>query len=281
MSPDARIILARDVDVGRVESYPYQILSAVPDVEDILPSADTEEPLGTDYLEPPEEIQQRLMSTDELIKKKLAQAEQTISERLDQTEQLVAEKKNQAEQILAQAEQKAVETGQRAYEEGFASGDKEGRTTAENQFKVYLSRLETHLKDISDAVSLHKSASEEETLALVTVMAEYLAGQHLGTTADAAGPLLRSILEAHPFPLSESAAPGEPAVVIFMHPKDLEQVQPSITGEYPGTRLIADPELSRGSLRLETADTVIDSTFEKRRERLLFLVNRLNEEGSI
>jgi len=281
MSPDVRIISAKDVDVDRIESYPYITVNITSDLENILPSGDTEEPLGTQYLESPEEVRQRLMSADELIEQKFAQTEQTISEKLAQAEQLVAEKKTQAEQIVAQAEQSAVEIGQRAYEEGFASGDKEGRITAENQFKVHLSRLENHLETLSDAVSLHKSASEEETVALITVMAEYLAGQHLGTTAEAVGPLLRSILEAHPFPLSESAAPGEPAVVIFMHPKDLEQVQSSITREYPGTRLVVDSELSRGSLRLETADTVLDSTFEKRRERLLFLVNRLKEEGYI
>ena len=281
MSPDIRIISAKHVDVGRVESYPYQFVSSAPDLEDILPPVDSEEPLGAMYSETPEELHQRLMSTDELIARKIAQTEQTIAEQLAQTEQLIAEKKTQAEQTLAQAEQGAAEIGQRAYEEGYATGEKEGRISAESQFKVHLSRLEDNLEALSDAVSLHKSASEEEVLALTTVMAEYLAAQHLNNAPEAIGPLLRSIFEAHPFPLSESAAPGEPALVIFMHPKDLDQIQSSITRDYPGTRLMADTELSRGSLRLETADTVINSTFESRRERLLLLVNRLKEEGRI
>jgi len=137
------------------------------------------------------------------------------------------------------------------------------------------------LEDLSNAVSLIKSASEEEILALITVMAEYLAGQQLDTATDAIGPLLRSILENHPFPLPESAAPGEPAIVIFLHPKDLEQVQWNFTREYPGIKLTSDAELSRGSVKIETADAVLDSTFERRRERLLNLVNRLKEEGQI
>ncbi|MDR2697644.1 MAG: flagellar assembly protein FliH [Holophagales bacterium] len=288
MSLDARITPAKDIDANRVKLYPYKSAYTPPDLEDILPTLDTEEPLGKAYLETPEEVQKRLVSLDKLIENKLAQTEQLIAKKIADVEQknTEAEQKNtEAEQIISEklvkAEQDAKEIAQRAYEEGYASGEKEGRTFGESQFKVHLSRLEDNLEDLSNAVSLIKSASEEETLALITVMAEYLAGQQLDAAAEAVGPLLRSILEAHPFPLSESAAPGEPAIVIFMHPKDLDQVQLNIAEEYPGVRLTSDAELSRGSLKLETADTVLDSTFERRRERLLNLVNHLKEEGHI
>jgi len=288
MSLDARIIPAKDIDANRIESYQYQSAYSPPSLEEILPPLDTEEPLGTAYLESHDELQKRLHTTDKIIEDKLAQAEQLIAKKIAEVEQknIEAEQKiTEAEQIvaekLAKAEQDAAETARRAFEEAYASGEKEGRTFGESQFKVHLSRLEDNLEDLSNAVSLIKSASEEESLALITVMAEYLAGQQLEAAAEAVGPLLRSILEAHPFPLSESAAPGEPAIVIFLHPKDLEQVQWNFAREYPGIKLTSDTELSRGSVRLETADTVLDSTFERRRERLLNLVNRLKEEGQI
>jgi hypothetical protein len=149
------------------------------------------------------------------------------------------------------------------------------------QFKVNLDRLDASLAALSDAVSLHRSVTDDEALALATVMAEYLAGQHIESTAYTAGPLLRSILEAHPFPLPDSAAPGEPVVTIYMNPKDLGQAKAGIAKEHPGVRLLPDAGLSRGGMRLETADAVIDSTFERRRERLLRLIRRLKEEGRI
>jgi flagellar biosynthesis/type III secretory pathway protein FliH len=200
--------------------------------------------------------------------------DQQIAEKLAETDKLIAERQAQAEAI-------AMETRQRAYEEGYALGEKESRIYVESQFKVHLGRLEDSLESLSDAASLLKAASEEEVLALITVMAEYLAGQHLGATNDAAGPMLRAILESHPFPLSESAAPGEPAAVVYMHPKDMEYAQESMAVEYPGIRLAADPELSRGSLKLETSDAVLDATYERRRERLMQIVSRLKEEGRI
>jgi len=288
MSLDARIISAKNIDARRVESYTYRIADTQPKLDDILPPSDSEEPLGAPFSETPEEIQERFESVERIIAEKFAQAEKEIAQKIAQAEKQAAEiiaqtepKVVAAEQKVVAAEQQVVEIGQRAYEEGYALGEKEGRESAENQFKVHVGRLEDSLKALSDAVSLHKSAAGEEVLALITVMAEYLAAQHLEAAEDAAGPLLSSILEAHPFPLPESAAPSEPALVIFVHPKDLEYAKSNFTTRYPGTRLLADSELSRGSFRLETADTVIDATFERRRERLLSLVNRLREEGQI
>jgi flagellar biosynthesis/type III secretory pathway protein FliH len=266
MSPDVRFIPAQYVDANRIESYPYQAATVLPGVDEFFPEEDSEEPIGAAYSETPEEVKKRY--------ERMESFEKIIEQKLAQTEQIIAEKH-------AQAEQHAAEIAQKAYEEGYASGEKEGKTFAESQFRVHLSRLEDSLESLSGAVSLLKAASEDEVLALVTVMAEYLAAQHLETTIDAAGPLLRKLLKEHPFPLPDSSAPGEPAAVVFMHPKDLEQAQESIISEFPGIRLVQDAELSRGSLKLETADTVLDATFDRRRERLLLIVTRLMQEGQI
>jgi len=295
MSPEARIIPAKDIDASRIGSYPYAFASAVPDIGEMLPEAETEEPLGAAYRETQDEKQLRIDSVDRLISEKFAKNEKALGERLLEVERAISgkiaaaeqkaaqaeERVAQAEERVAQAEERVAEINRRAYEEGFAQGESEGRETCESQFKVHLARLEDSLSALSDAVGLHRSATDDEALALILAMAEHLAGQRLEAAADAAGPILRAILEAHPFPLPESAGPGEPALVVFMHPKDLEHAKGSIAKEYPGTRLLADAGLSRGGLRLETADTVIDSTFERRRGRLLQLIARLKEEGRI
>ena len=277
MSPEARIIPVGHIDARRIESFMYPTADILPGVEELLPPVDTEQPLGALYMETSEEKQKRVETVEQEILRKRAEADRVIDEKQAKADLLVSE----AEQKLREAEGNAAEIRQKAYEEGFSQGESEGHQSAEERFKEHLLRLEESLEAISDAVSLYKAASEDEVLALITVMAEYLAAQRLATSADAAGSLLRSILEAHPLPLPESAAPGEPAVVVFMHPRDLEQTLDGIKGGQTGLRLLPDNALSRGSLRLETADTVIEASFEKRRERLLLLVNRLKEEGRI
>ncbi|MCL1893434.1 MAG: flagellar assembly protein FliH [Holophagaceae bacterium] len=281
MSLDARYIPAKDIDVNRIQSYPYQTAIVLPTIEEILPDSDGEDPLGEPYSETPEEVEERLKTANQVIAEKLAHAEHLIAERLAQTEKLVAEKLAEVAEKYSQAEIDAVETTQRAYEAGYATGEKEGRISEESQYKIHLKRLESSLGELSDSVTLLKNASEDEVVALVTVMAEYLAAQHIETADNSASLLLASIISAHPFPLPESASPGEPAAVLYMHPRDVEQVQDSFATSYPGLRLVADNNLSRGSIKLETADTVLDATFDKRRERLLTIVTRLMEEGQL
>jgi flagellar assembly protein FliH len=299
MSLDARIIRAKHIDTSRVESYPYAFASAVPTIEEILPEAETDEPLGTAYQETPEEKQFRIETVEQIISEKFAKNEKAMGERLAEIEQVISakvaaaeqkageitqqaeEKVARAEERVAQTEQQVGEMHRRAYEQGFLQGESEGREMGESRFRVHLTKLEETIAALSDAVSLHRSVTDDEALALATVMAEYLAGQHIESTAYTAGPLLRSILEVHPFPLPDSAAPSEPAAVIYMHPKDLDQVKAGAAKDYPGIRLLPDTGLSRGGIRLEAADAIIDSTFERRRERLLRLIRRLKEEGRI
>jgi flagellar biosynthesis/type III secretory pathway protein FliH len=254
------------VDDNRIETFPYIAAVVLPTVEEMFAGEDSEDPIGAAYSETEDEIKKRLQQTES--------AEKAIEQKIARADKIIAEK-------LAEAEQQAAEMAQKAYEEGYASGEKEGKAFAESQFRVHLGRLEDSLESLSNSVSLLNAASEDEVLALVTVMSEYLAAQHLETSLDAAGPLLRKLLEEHPLPLPESSAPGEPAAVVFMHPKDMEQALESISGEFPGIRLVQASELSRGSLKLETADSVLDATFERRRERLLQIVKRLMEEGQI
>jgi flagellar assembly protein FliH len=312
MSLDARVISARNaknIDASRIEAYPYVLASAVPAIEEILPEAETDEPLGAAYEETHEEKQFRINSVDQIISEKFAKNEKAMAERLAEIEQIISEKiaaaeervaqsegraaqsegkaaraeekVAQAEEKVAQAEQQAVETHRRAYEQGFLQGESEGREMGESRFRVHMAKLDESLASLSDAVSLHRSATDDEALALATVMAEYLAGQHIDSTAYTAGPLLRSLLDAHPFPLPDHVPPSEPTVVVYMHPKDFDQIRGSAPKDYPGTRILPDTGIGRGGLRLETADAVIDSTFERRRERLLRLIGRLKEEGRI
>ena len=66
--------------------------------------------------------------------------------------------------------------------------------------------------------------------------------------------------------------------MVFLNPKDLEQLGDTYVG-YQGVTLREDPELSRGSLRLEAAEGVLEATLERRKERLLATLHRCREKG--
>jgi len=193
------------------------------------------------------------------------------AKRLASVDQIIYEK-------LQAAERDAQEIARKAYEEGFASGEAEGRTFGESQYRAFMQRLEGHLDDLVSAATLLKKASDDELLALALAMAEYLAAQQIERPSGSIRPLLDGLLEQHPFPTP--ARSGENvALEVYLHPKDLEQLVDTYIGK-PGIALKEDPELSRGSLRVEAAEGVLEATLERRRERLLAAIHKCREKGS-
>jgi len=247
MSLDSDRIIPANLAEGRqIEAFPYFAATFNVPLSSDEDSGD-EKPMAAD-LSSPEEDAQRLASVDQVIHEK-----------------------------LQMAEQQAHEIARHAYEEGFASGEIEGRTFGESQFKVYAQRLDTHLAELSKIGSLLGQASKDEVLALALTIGEYLAGQQIEQSRNAIRPLLESVLESHPFPTPETGAKDSAALEVFLHPKDLEQLGDSYVG-YPGIRLVEDPELSRGSLRVSSPEGVLEATLERRRERLMEVLHRFREE---
>lgn len=246
MSPSgfARIIPARVAETKEVEAFPYlaaSFTSPLPLEED---SADGDQPVSAE-ITTPEENARRLASVDQIIYDK-----------------------------LQQAERQAQDIARKAYEEGFEAGEVEGRAFGESQYRSYIQRLETALTDLSQSAALLGQATEEEVISLALAFGEYLAAQQIEQSPQAIRPLLESVLENHPFNAPDSAA----ALVVFLNPKDLEQLGDTYVG-YQGVTLREDPELSRGSLRLEAAEGVLEATLERRKERLLATIHRCREKG--
>jgi len=211
-----------------------------------VPAADEEDdtPLAA-QLSTPEEDARRLASVDQQIHEK-----------------------------LQWAEQQAQDIARRAYEEGFAAGEAEGRNFGESQYKVYISRLGKQLEELTQAASLLDKAAKDEILALALAIGEYLAGRQIEFSRDSIRPLLDRLLDEHPFPSPDS---GATPLEVFLNPRDLEQLGDHFIGR-PGLRLLEDPELSRGSIRLSSPEGVIEATLERRRERILELLHRFREE---
>ena len=250
MSPNgfARIIPARVAETKEVEAFPYFAATFTAPLAMDDGMFEGEQSLAAD-ISSPEEDAKRMASADQVIYDK-----------------------------LQQAEREAHDIARRAYDEGFAGGEAEGRTFGESQYRSYMQRLDIHFQELSQSATLLGLATEEEVIALALVFGEYLASQQIELANQAIRPLLESVLESHPFNAPDSSEHA--ALVVFLNPKDLEQLGDAYIG-YPGIALREDVELSRGSLRIETAEGVLEATLERRRERLLQAIHRCREKGAV
>ncbi len=251
MSPSrpAEVIPASLAETKNVEAFPYfaATFTAPLSIDEEGPGGD--EPVSAN-LSTPEEDARRLASVDQVIFSK-----------------------------LQEAEREAQDIARKAYEEGFASGETEGRVFGESQYRAFIQRLETHLEELSQAATLLAQATEDEDIALSLAFGEYLAAQQIERSPQAIRPLLEAVLESHPFNTPDDGTKENAAILIFLNPKDLEQLGDTYMG-LPGIGLREDPELSRGSLRMEAVEGVLEATIERRRERLLELIHRCREKGA-
>jgi flagellar assembly protein FliH len=177
---------------------------------------------------------------------------------------------------LQEAERQAQEIARRAYEEGFAAGENEGRAFGESQYKAYIQRLEEHLAELASTSLLLREALNEELVALTLAVGEHLAVQQIEQSAEAVKALMEGILSELPFPLPRGRRDGEMPMQIFLNPSDLEQLGDRYVG-HTGLALVADGSLSRGSLRIEAPHGILNGTLERRRERLMQLIARMGE----
>jgi flagellar assembly protein FliH len=244
----SRVIPARRVDFDTMESFPYFPAEFGPG----LPPEEggDDDPVAAG-ISSPEEDARRLASVDQIIFEK-----------------------------HQQAEREAQEIARRAFDEGFKAGEAEGRTFGESQYLSQVQRLDGALRELSDSLALCRRASQDEVLALALAMAEHLAGREIEQGIQTIRPLLESILASHPFPESPEDPQAIPGILVLVNPRDLEELGDAATA-HPGVTLRPLESLSRGSLRLESANGVLDATLERRRDRLLGLLRAAREKEGL
>jgi flagellar biosynthesis/type III secretory pathway protein FliH len=177
---------------------------------------------------------------------------------------------------LQDAERQAQDIARRAYEEGFASGEAEGHAFGESQYKAYILRLEEELAALALTTLALKEALNEEVIALTLAVGEHLAVQQIEQSPGAVKALLEHILEELPFPLPRGRRDGEMPMQIFLNPADIGLLGDHYIG-HAGLCLLSDGSLSRGSLRIEAPQGILNGTLERRRDQLMQLIARMKE----
>ena len=215
-----------------------------------------------------------MMSQDEF-----ANESDSIAEQLGDHEGMAIPVEKKVMDRLQEAERQAQDIARRAYEEGFAGGEAEGRAFGESQYKAYILRLEEQLVELAAATTSLKEAINEEVLALALAVGEHLAVQQIEQSPVAVKTLMERILEELPFPLPRGRREGEMPMHVYLNPADLEQLGENFS-DHSGLVLLAETALSRGSLRIEAPQGILNGSLERRRERLMQLIERMKEEGT-
>lgn len=154
-----------------------------------------------------------------------------------------------------------IEAIQRAaHDEGFAAGHAEGLAHAQSDMR----RLQARLEGILDAFSRPLSELEGEVAEVLVELSTRIAGT-----------LVRHSYTEHPELLAkltreaiDSLGERPRHVEVRLHPEDLEAVEP-LLGAITNTRLVGDPALARGDLRVHAEDVRLDARLSTRLEQIL------------
>ncbi len=248
MSND-RIIPAAEARSKDIEGYPYFAVELTPPVERILPDApEDDSPVASGFTSPEEEAQ-RFASTEHRIQLR-----------------------------LQEAEREALEIQRRAYEEGFASGEAEGRSFGESQYVTYIQQLEGKLRELEEIARQFERALHDEVAALALAVGEHIAAQEIHQPRSSIQVLIERVLEHHHFALQQHRREGDEALTILLNPTDLQLLGDRMIG-MSGIRVTEDASITRGGLRVSSREGILDATVERRRDLLMELIARLEEEG--
>ncbi|MCI8210566.1 flagellar assembly protein FliH [Pseudomonas sp. S25] len=153
---------------------------------------------------------------------------------------------------------------QEAYNEGFATGEKEGfhstqlkvRQEADVALKSKLASLDLLMSQLFDPIAEQDKQIERSVIHLVEHIARKVIQRELTTDSRQIGNVLRDALKLLPM--------GASNVRIFINPQDFEVVKALRERHEETWRIVEDETLQAGGCRIETEHSRIDASIETR-----------------
>lgn len=178
------------------------------------------------------------------------------------------EKVRALELRLEEIQREAAAREQQAFEAGYRKGADEGFQQASSQLKPVLEGLAQTLREWQQARRRLRREAERDLVELAIAIARRIVHRELNVDPQALLGIVKAALER---------LEGREVDRIRVHPADAALVGSHL--EQAGleqVRLIADPQLSRGSLLLETAQGTLDASVETQLEEIRYgLLDRL------
>ncbi|MFO7760987.1 MAG: FliH/SctL family protein [Thermodesulfobacteriota bacterium] len=166
------------------------------------------------------------------------------------------------------AEQKDLKN--KAYEEGLASGQEEGRRKGREEYAEKIDSITLLINELGEIPKKLVNEYEAEILELIKVMAERLVQQEISQDK----PVIREILNSALEYIVESTT-----VSVKMNRADIERLNSSSEqGELlfgkRRVKLVEDNSISVGGCLVETSSGEVDATLENRRDVLFAAVDK-------
>jgi flagellar assembly protein FliH len=163
------------------------------------------------------------------------------------------------EKLLSERERRAYERGR---QEGIAAGQQAAfaqRAQTAQQLERVLDQLRARFAEL-------ESAGADRVLDLAVMLAAQVLRREVQTDCDALLPPLREAIAAV---IDQNTHPR-----VHMNPQDHALLRDELEadGLFRGCRFIADPAVTRGGCRVDTAQCEIDATLESRFARVLAAV---------
>jgi len=156
-------------------------------------------------------------------------------------------------------QQQAQEEGYKAgYDEGHKAGFEAGQQAGEQDIKQQLAYLQQILASLQQPLADLDQQLEQDLVALAITMTRQLVRRELKQQPEHVIGAMRAALQALPV--------SDRKIKIYVHPEDLPLIQKglSLDQDAENRQWIEDPLLTRGGVKLETADTTVDASVEAR-----------------
>lgn len=149
-----------------------------------------------------------------------------------------------------------AEAHQQGYDEGQAAGYAQAKEALGKAYEEKVAQLQAMVNAMQE-LSYNPDAMFEPMKTLSVHIAEQLVRGELSQSPQAISRLVDNCLR-------ELNASGEKAVVIHLHPEDLEQYKPQAAMFGDALVLRPDPKLERGSVRASLDGSVVDDLIQRR-----------------
>jgi len=156
-----------------------------------------------------------------------------------------------------------------AQREGYEDGLEQGRAEGLAQAQGEMRRLSAQIEGILDNFSRPLVRLENEVVAALGDLAVRIAGGLVGAAYQAEPELLAGLVAE----AVDAAGGVAREVEVRLHPDDIAALTPLLTLA-PATRLVADPALARGDLRVHAETVRIDGSLDARLRGVLDTVLR-------
>lgn len=151
------------------------------------------------------------------------------------------------------------------YEDGLAQGRTEGMAAGQSEMR----RLTAQIEGILDNFSRPLARLENEVVAALGDLAVRIAGGLVGRAYEAEPELLAELVDEAVVAVGVAARDVE----VRLHPDDIAALTPLLSLD-KATRLVADPALARGDLRVHAESVRIDGSLDARLRGALDVVLR-------